>query len=174
MDRLRILTKFGKNWTTLSSDFGGSYRSKDRGFVGGGGEAIAGFLGVVGGEFDAEVFAVKFLGGQGGGAAVGEGVEDEMAGVGIDGKDSAEERLGDLAGMPVGAFLERATGAGEIAGVFLGPEVAFGFLGAEDPGVVGEFSAGVGADVVVGGLASGRGADSVGVEGERAASQQFK
>src|SRR5947209_4780766 len=74
----------------------------------GGVEAGLGPLGVVGGEFEAEVTAVELPGDGQGRAAAGERVEHEVSGAGAGPDDPAEELFGHLAAVPAGPLLERA------------------------------------------------------------------
>lgn len=156
-------------------DFGRAARVGDGGLGGGFGgglegvfEAFAGVLDVLFGLVEADVFAVEEDGGDAGGAGAVEGVEDGVAGVGGGFDDAIEDSDGHLAAVPAFAFFEGAAESGDVPGVEGGCEVAGfdGFLGAEVPGVVGEFAFGVGAGVAVGGLAGAGDADGVGVEGE--------
>ena len=130
-------------------------------------EALLGEANVLLRLVDADVLSAKQGGGDGGGAAAVEGVEDDVAGVGGGEDDAVEHADGHLAAVPAFAFAEGAADPADVPGVGGGLEELRGrFLGAEIPHVIGKLALGVGADVVVGGLAGAGDAHGVGVEGE--------
>jgi len=80
-------------------------------------EAFFGEAAVGGVDFDGEEAAVEFFGDDGGGADAGEGIEDQVAGIGA-GEDALSEEFFGFLGGVVGVFGHGPEGDGEV-----GPEV---------------------------------------------------
>ena len=127
-------------------------------------EPLLGSVGVFGGELEAEVAAAELAGDGQRCAAAGEGVEHEVAGVRASADDAAQDLLGHLAAVPACAFLEGAADAGDAPGVAVGLEAVGHVLRAENPGVVGQATLGVGPLVGIDQLAGGGDADGLVVE----------